>query len=95
MSQTKYTTLINNCKLFFHSFNVTQHLAAIDFQTPGRRPDSLSFEESSVVGADKAVWTVICKVNGETKGKGESSTKAEAKNQASKNALEALGQSTA
>ncbi|KAH7881170.1 hypothetical protein F5879DRAFT_987927 [Lentinula edodes] len=77
MSQTKYTTLINNY-----------------FQTSGRSPASLSFEESSVGASDKAVWTVICKVNGETKGKGESSTKAEAKNQASKNALEALGQST-
>ncbi|KAJ3869210.1 hypothetical protein EV359DRAFT_76905 [Lentinula novae-zelandiae] len=74
MSQTKYTTLINNY-----------------FQTPGRSSDSLSFEESSVGAADKVVWTVICKVDGETKGRGESSTKAEAKNQASKNALEALG----
>ncbi|KAJ3989027.1 hypothetical protein F5890DRAFT_1488460 [Lentinula detonsa] len=78
MSQTTYTTSINNY-----------------FQVPGRDPAALSFEESSTGPSDKVVWTVVCKVNGQTKGTGSASTKTEARNLASKQALEALGQSTA
>ncbi|KAJ4485623.1 hypothetical protein J3R30DRAFT_3697001 [Lentinula aciculospora] len=67
---------------------------AIDFQGPGRN-STVSFEESFEGSSDRAVWTVVCKVNGETKGTGTASTKAEAKDLASRQAYEALGLNTA
>ncbi|KAF5392578.1 hypothetical protein D9757_002252 [Collybiopsis confluens] len=59
-----------------------------DFQTPGRSPGSLSFEEKGEGPSDKAVWTVTCKVNNVQKGIGTASNKAEARNLASKEALQ-------
>ncbi|KAJ3762183.1 hypothetical protein EV360DRAFT_79541 [Lentinula raphanica] len=66
-----------------------------DFQMQGRNLSALSFEESSTGRSDQAIWTVVCKVDGEIKGTGTAATKADAKNLASKKALEALGESTA
>ncbi|KAJ3721943.1 hypothetical protein EV361DRAFT_943799 [Lentinula raphanica] len=66
-----------------------------DYQESGRQSSVLSFEESCTGRSDQAVWTVVCKVDGEIKGTGTATTKAEAKNLASKQALEALGESTA
>ncbi|KAJ3855069.1 hypothetical protein EV368DRAFT_35486, partial [Lentinula lateritia] len=54
------------------------------------RLSALSWLDSTSGPRHAPQWNCICKINGETKGKGESSTKAEAKNQASKNALEVL-----
>ncbi|KIK70484.1 hypothetical protein GYMLUDRAFT_234947 [Collybiopsis luxurians FD-317 M1] len=62
---------------------VAHRRLATDFQTGGRSPGSLTFQESSIGASDQAVWTV--------KGAGSASTKAEAKNLASKQALQALG----
>ncbi|ESK96210.1 hypothetical protein Moror_7200 [Moniliophthora roreri MCA 2997] len=60
------------------------------FQKPGQDPTALSYAESCQGPSDKAVWTVVCKVNGEVKGTGVAGTKAAAKEDAAQQAYKAI-----
>ncbi|KAJ7292883.1 hypothetical protein C8J57DRAFT_9198 [Mycena rebaudengoi] len=52
----------------------------------------LSWVESGVGPSNQKKWTVQCKVAGEVKGTGVGDTKASAKEEAARQALEALGE---
>ncbi|KAE9409242.1 hypothetical protein BT96DRAFT_586201 [Gymnopus androsaceus JB14] len=81
---TKYTTLSTKYTTQINNY----------FQAQGRETSALTFQVSCEGASDKAMWTVVCKVSGEQKGVGTASTKAVAKDLASKAALEALGVET-
>ncbi|KAF9021736.1 hypothetical protein BDZ89DRAFT_227693 [Hymenopellis radicata] len=52
---------------------------------------AVSYSEAVDGPSDKAQWTVICKVSGQTKGTGKAASKAAAKEEAARQTLQALG----
>ncbi|ESK88202.1 hypothetical protein Moror_5528 [Moniliophthora roreri MCA 2997] len=59
------------------------------FRKLGQDPTVLSYAESVQGPSDKAVWTVVCKVNGEARGMGVAGTRAAAKGDAARQAYQA------
>ncbi|KAI3618264.1 hypothetical protein WG66_005545 [Moniliophthora roreri] len=75
-----------------HPFEFARYTTLLNnhFRKLGQDPTVLSYAESVQGPSDKAVWTVVCKVNGEARGMGVAGTRAAAKGDAARQAYQAI-----